>query len=38
MFIALVAPNIANPLYNIEGKSSPKSSNPFANKAKGSET
>ena len=37
MFTALAAPSIANPLHDAEGKSSPKSNNPFANKAKGSE-
>ena len=38
MFTALAAPSMANPPHNAEGKSSPKSSDPFANEAKGSET
>jgi len=38
MFTALAAPSITNSSHNADGKSSPKSNNPFANKAKGSET
>lgn len=37
MFTALAAPSMANPLHDAEGKSSPKSNDPFANEAKGSE-
>ena len=38
MFTALAAPSMANPPHDAEGKSSPKSKDPFANEAKGSET
>lgn len=38
MFTALAAPSMANPPHDAEGKSSPKSNDPFANEAKGSET
>ncbi|CAD6569566.1 MAG: hypothetical protein ASARMPREDX12_002721 [Alectoria sarmentosa] len=35
---ALAAPSTANPPHHAEGKSNPKSNDPFANEAKGSET
>jgi len=38
MFTALAAPSMTNPPHDAEGKSSPKSDDPFANEAKGSET
>jgi len=38
MFTALAAPSMANPPHDADGKSSPKSNEPFANEAKGSET
>lgn len=37
-FTALAAPSTANPPHHAEGKSNPKSNDPFANEAKGSET
>ena len=37
MLTALAAPSMANPPHDTAGKSSPKSKNPFANEAKGSE-
>ena len=38
MFTALATLSMANPPHHAEGKSNPKSNDPFANEAKGSET
>ncbi len=38
IFTALAAPSMANSPHDADGKSSPKSNNPFTNEAKGSET
>jgi hypothetical protein len=37
MFTALAAPSMANSPHDADGKSSPKSNDPFADEAKGSE-
>lgn len=38
VFTALAAPSITNPPHDADGKGSPKSKEPVANEAKGSET